>query len=439
MEVESKNVGKMSKTKKLLRKWIAGSSNADDVADELRRRTGYRLRTSSSSARIVREWVKTRHISAKDRLRMETGYSVGSRSNCGLDVSVRKWVKRADKEAARDVTSTSGYCVSRSNKNKTESISTIVRRAIKSGYSRDLTKRTGYVLRKTNTTISESVRRYVAGEECATEEIARGTGYVLSRSEKEDNTSTFDHVRQYITGTSGSEKHIHRRTGYVLSRRKTSLLLDRVRRYARGGSEKDIVELTGYVLPSKGQTDSVIELVRRAVCKKRSIFMDELEKRTGYRMRASVSRKGGAEDLKSFWGVVKSNSSPRTVAKAATVASMALQSNAVSSSTILSTLEKSFSTDLEASFGDKNNTSSRSVPDVKILLKRSGEMREMISNLSSEQTHKEVQVRVEPIIHAQDDAVRNCSKRCFKKVIFDTRTNNNRYDPYLRCRNSRVS
>ena len=35
-----------------------------------------------------------------------------------------------------------------------------------------------------------------------------------------------------------------------------------------------------------------------------------------------------------------------------------------------------------------------------------GEMRELISNLSSEQTHKEVQVRVEPIIHAQDDAVR---------------------------------
>ena len=363
MEVESKNVGKMSKTKKLLRKWIAGSSNADDVADELRRRTGYRLRTSSSSARIVREWVKTRHISAKDRLRMETGYSVGSRSNCGLDVSVRKWVKRADKEAARDVTSTSGYCVSRSNKNKTESISTIVRRAIKSGYSRDLTKRTGYVLRKTNTT--ESVRRYVAGEEYAKKEIARGMGYVLSRSEKEDNTSTFDHVRQYITGTSGSEKHIHRRTGYVLSRRKTSLLLDRVRRYARGGSEKDIVELTGYVLPSKGQTDSVIELVRRAVCKKRSIFMDELERRTGYRMQARrhvpVSRKGGAEDLKSFWGVVKSNSSPRTVAKAASVASMALQSNAVSSSTILSTLEKSFSTDLEASF----NLSSRSVTNVR--------------------------------------------------------------------------
>ena len=43
---------------------------------------------------------------------------------------------------------------------------------------------------------------------------------------------------------------------------------------------------------------------------------------------------------------------------------------------------------------------------MKILLKRSGEMRELISNLSSEQTHKEVQVRVEPIIHAQDDAVR---------------------------------
>ena len=48
---------------------------------------------------------------------------------------------------------------------------------------------------------------------------------------------------------------------------------------------------------------------------------------------------------------------------------------------------------------------------MKILLKRSGEMRELISNLSSEQTHKEVQVRVEPIIHAQDDAVRTVRSR----------------------------
>ena len=353
--LKSKNVTKMSKTKKLLRRWISGRS--DDVADEMRIRTGYRLPTASKN---VREWVKTRNMSAKDRLRMETGYTVGSGGNSSLDVSVRKWVKRADKDAARDATSTSGYVL----RSDAESLSTIVRRAIKSGHSRDVTRRTGYVIRKTNTTISESVRRYVAGEEYAKKQIARGTGYVLSRSEKED-TSTFDRVRQSITGTSGSEKHIHRRTGYVLSRRKTSTLLDRVRRYARGGSEKDIVELTGYVLPSKGQTDSVIELVRRAVCKKRSIFMDELERRTGYRMQARhhvpVSRKGGAEDLNSFWGVVKSNSSPRTVAKAASVASMALQSNAVSSGTILSTLEKSFSTDLDASF----NLSSRSVTNVR--------------------------------------------------------------------------
>ena len=159
---------------------------------------------------------------------------------------------------------------------------------------------------------------------------------------KED-TSTFDRVRQYITGTSGSEKHIHRRTGYVLSRRQTSTLLDRVRRYARGGSEKDIVELTGYVLPSKGQTDSVIELVRRAVRKKRTIFMDELERRTGYRM-PPTSRarfKAGAEDLNSVLGCC-SRTQVHEPLQGASVASMALQSNAVSSGTILSTLEKSF-------------------------------------------------------------------------------------------------
>ena len=320
---------KMAKTKTLLRRWIAGSS--DDIADELRRRTGYRLRTTSSRLNSARN--------AKNRLKDETGYFIGAEEKDCLEVNVRKWVKHADRDAARDVCKETGYAMRSEDNKEYGSISEMVRRAVLSGRSRDLSKRTGYVLRRTNATIAECVRRYVAGDEYAAKEISNRTGYTCSRNEKD--TNLFDCVRQYTAGKHAMDKHISRRTGYVLSRRKRSLL-NCVRRYTQGASEReDIVELSGYVLPNKKTTTSrtkngqVIELVRRAVRNNRSVFVDEIAKKTGYRMHkfslASSSTQG--EDLKSFWGVVKSNASPRTVAKAATVASMALQSNTISSST----------------------------------------------------------------------------------------------------------
>lgn len=91
---------------------------------------------------------------------------------------------------------------------------------------------------------------------------------------------------------------------------------------------------------------------------------------------------------------------------------------------MLKTLEKSFSNDFEASFSVSTSSSSSSkrdvkhVPDVKILLKRVGEIRQLMSNLSAEQTQKKVQVRVEPIVHAQDDAVR----QVLRETIYLTRS-----------------
>jgi hypothetical protein len=379
----------------LLRSFVVsgGRSDGKNIAKKLARRTGYRLRLStlSSLTDSVRDWIKTRNRNVINTLRSKTGYVVcmSEKGATGLTGNIRRWVKDADMAAAMHTSRETGYVLNK--KTSSCSLSEIVRKAVLSGRRyRDLEERTGYVLRQGEytTSIAENVRRFVAGDGRIEKEISSRTGYAIRRKGK-SKKSLFNCVRQYAVGLSNANKEIVEITGYSLLKR-TSL--------------------------EKRTTNRVMELVRRAVRRNRSASL-EITKETGYYMgkihnsnnnRKIRAPKAGMEDMKLFWGVVKSNASPRTVARAASVASSALRSNTVSSSTILKTLETSFSGDLKASFSNTNNNKDKEtkIPDVSLLLKRAREMKRAISNLRSEKIHENVQYRTEPIELTQDNAVR---------------------------------